>query len=69
MSYRSTYFKGCRILQDDLYYRKTRLTGQVLQDRSYWCVCIIEGHALLKGMTYRWKCLTGVHVLCEDMYY
>ena len=65
MSYWSTFLQGC------LSYRMICPTGRhVLQeDRSYWCVCIIEGHALLKGMSYRWAYLTGVHVLGEDMYY
>ena len=59
------FFTGWPFLQDDLSYRKIHPTGRhtLQEDRFYCFVCIIRGIALLNGMSYRWKCLTGVHIL------
>ena len=59
MSNRRTCLTGVHVLQDGISYRIFDLR----EDTSYWCVCIIGSHAFLKGMSYRWTCLTEVLVL------
>ena len=29
----------------------------------------IRSHLLHDGMSYRWTCLAGIHIVCVDMYY
>ena len=53
MSNRYTCLAGIHVLQDGISYRMIHPTVRYFlqEDRSYWCVCIIGGHALLKGMS------------------
>ena len=48
-----------------LSYRMIYCTGGHLlhEDKFNWMVCPIASHVSHEGMSYRWTCLAGVHVI------
>ena len=52
------------VLQEGIFYRMICYTGDTLyEDKFNWMVCSIGSHALHEGMSYRWTCLAGIHVI------